>query len=149
MSFAVIYKSQNSSKQNTMVIKTLLVVQTILTLTTFLIIIISPTLIPSSFGISVKANQFALVYLIGANELALAYLSFAGTRITDMNSLKAVIRFFIVFHAATGLVCLYALQQGFADIKILGNVGFRLVASLIFYYYGIFKLSLSSIKINS
>ena len=119
-------------------LRTLLLIQAFATLATFITIIISPSLIPQSFDIKITPNQNLLPYLIGAAELSLAYLSFIGTKTKNIHALKIICNFFIAFHFATALVCFYAIVQG-ASLTLIGNIAFRLIMVVMFYYYGIFK----------
>ena len=113
-------------------------IQAIVTLATFVLIIISPAAVPQALEIALLPNQFLLPYLIGANELALSFLSFKAFKMKDPNTLRLLSMFFIVFHASTGLVCAYALIQG-GSIKIIGNIGMRVIMVSMFFYYGVIK----------
>ena len=119
-------------------LKRLLFIQAIVTFATFLVLVIAPAAIPASFGIGIKPEAYFLCYSIGAAELSLAYLSIAARKFRDMNALRFVCIFFIVFHAATGLLGLYAILQG-APIKIMGNVALRIIMASLFVYYGVYK----------
>lgn len=120
-----------------MAIKKLLLFQAVATFATFILIMAAPALIPQSLGIAITPQQYLLPRLIAANELAIAFMSFYGMRLTHATALGLVCKFFIVFHAATGLVCLYSLLQG-ASANIIGNIALRVVAVSLFYYYGLY-----------
>lgn len=118
----------------------LFLIQGFATLATFLLILFDPIAIPLSLGLTVSKENYAFPLLIGVNELALSYLSFAARSIKEISTLKKISTFFIVFHFATGSMCLVALSYG-ASSKLFANVGFRTVMVLLFAYFGIYKLN--------
>ncbi len=119
--------------------RTLYFIQGFATFATFLLILLNPTAIPNSFGLSVTKENYAFPFLIGANEVALCYLSFAARAIRETKTIKKISTFFIVFHFTTGAMCLVALYYG-ASTKILSNVVLRTIMVVAFYYYGIYKI---------
>ena len=121
-----------------MALNRLLLLQAVITFLSFLAFVGTPATIPASFGIPVGPKQYILSYLLGANELALTYLSLAARKLNDPPARRAIVTFFIVFHAAVGLFGLYSVWQG-ASMSLLGNVALRVLIVGLFYYYGLLK----------
>lgn len=121
-----------------MTLQRLFRLQSVLTFATFMVLVISPTTIPASLGIQLKADHYFLSYSIAAAELAIAYLSLAGSHLHDDQSLRLIARFFLVFHATIGVFALYTVGQGGSG-SLMGNAIFRFVIAAVFYYYGIVR----------
>jgi hypothetical protein len=68
------------------------------------VLIGSPALIPSAVGITIGREDYLLVYLVAAAELAVAVLSFGATRITDWAALRLIVTTLVVLHAASGVL---------------------------------------------
>lgn len=121
-----------------MTLFSLLLVHAIITFVAGVVLIVAPTVIPDTLGIQVQPSAYLLCYLLGAAEIALAFLSFMARSLRDGSALRLVALTFIVFHLATGAVEVLAFAQG-VDAKIWGNIALRLLISLLFFYQGIYK----------
>lgn len=120
-------------------LKILLVVHAIVTLAAGIVLIVAPAAIPGAVDIHIDRQAYLLSYFLGAAELSMAYLSFYARKIADRHTLQIIVITFIVFHAATGILELYALFSG-VPFKILTNILLRAVVIVLFYYYGIRKI---------
>jgi hypothetical protein len=116
----------------------LLVLHAIITVAAGVVLIIAPAQIPKTVNIHLDRSAYLLSYFLGSAELAFAFLSYYGSKLTDVKSLRLVSLTFIVFHAATAAVEVYAFMQG-ASIRLWGNVALRVVIAVLFWYYGVFK----------
>ncbi len=121
-------------------LKLLLVIHAIVTFAAAVVLIVEPSLIPKTVNIEVNHDQYLLSYFLGAAELGIAYLSFQSRNIKDKYALKIIIISFIVFHSSTGVLEVYGLLQG-TDFKIIGNILLRAVISILFYYFGVYKIN--------
>ena len=70
-------------------LRAVFVVHGLITLAGAVVLTVFPTAIPSAVGITVARQEYLLVYLVGAAELAVAVLSFGATRLTDPAALAA------------------------------------------------------------
>lgn len=119
----------------------------IITLAAALLLVFAPAAIPATVEITVKQDQFLLCYFLAAAELAIAYLSFYGRKLTDPAMIRLITVTFIIFHAATLVLELYALSEG-VSLKIIVNIIARLIIIALFYYYGLKPFKLSHRKRN-
>src|SRR5215217_4552308 len=118
----------------------LLIIHAIITFAAGVVLIVAPERIPQAVNIRMEPQAFLLCYLLGSAELALAFLSFYSRTLTDVKSLRLISITFIVFHAVTAAVEVYATTQG-VSVKLWGNVALRVVISFLFWYYGVRQLS--------
>ena len=119
-------------------LKLLLTIHAIVTLAAAIALIVTPELIPNTVDITISHNQYLLSYFLGAAELGIAYLSFQSRKINDAYALRIIVISFIIFHAATGLLEIYALSRNTSP-KIIVNTLLRIVMVSLFCYYGIYK----------
>jgi hypothetical protein len=117
-------------------LKRLFLIQAVATFGTFLLIFINPIAIPQSLGLQMHPDLYILMYLIVANELAIAFLSFSFRKIDDKKYLILVSSFFMIFHLTTAIACIYAIYKG-APNQLLANIIFRILMVGVLYYYGI------------
>lgn len=110
----------------------------IVTLAAGLVLLVAPQLIPSVIGIELDASQYLIAYLLGAAELALAYLSLASRDLRDWTALRLICWTIIVFHVTTVLVEFYAITQG-VSTELWTNIVVRLIVVALFAYYGLRK----------
>jgi hypothetical protein len=76
-------------------------------------------------------NDYLLVYLVAAAELAAAVLSFGALRLTDRPALRLIVATLVVMHGASGLLnLLYLGQTGFSAV-LVANTCARAVAVLV------------------
>lgn len=123
-------------------LKILLTIHAVITLAAGIVLIVAPAAIPATVDIQMQPGEYLLSYFVGAAEIAIAWLSFSTRKITDRHALRIIVTTCIVFHAATGLLEMYALFQG-SSIKLTGNIMLRLAVVALFYYYGIVKTKTS------
>lgn len=116
----------------------LLFIHAIITIAAGILLVVAPAAIPQTVNIQLTSNQYLLCYFLGAAEFAIAYLSFFSRNIKDYHALRIIIITFIIFHGATGILELYALQQGLTS-KIIANIILRIIIVGLFYFYGIYK----------
>lgn len=119
-------------------LKILLLFHSIITLAAGIVLVIAPAIIPGTVNIQLLANQYLLCYFLGAAEFGIAYLSFFSRTINDQSALRIIIISFIVFHAASGILELYAFSEGVSS-KIICNIILRIIIVILFLYYGIYK----------
>jgi hypothetical protein len=118
----------------------LFIIHAIITLAASIVLIVSPALIPETVNIKITPNEYLICYFLGAAEFAIAYLSFFSIKIKDPKVLRLISSTFIVFHITTGILELVAFTQGIS-IKIIANIVLRIIVSVLFAYYGIYKTS--------
>ena len=85
-------------------LRAVFVVHGLITLAGAVVLTAFPTVIPSAVGITVTRQEYLLVYLVAAAELAVAVLSFGATRLTDPAALRLVVTTFVVLHGASGIL---------------------------------------------
>jgi hypothetical protein len=119
-------------------LKRLLIFHAVITLAAGVTLVIAPGLIPSLVGIHFNKDAYFLSYLLAGAEFAIAFLSYRGTTVKNSRALYLLVQTFIVFHATTALLELYALIQGF-DARIWFNVAGRALIVGLFWYYGFVK----------
>lgn len=119
-------------------LKLLLTIHAIVTLAAAIVLIVAPAVIPKTVDIAINHDQYLLSYFLGAAELGIAYLSFRSRKINDAYALRIIVISFIIFHAATGLLEIYALSRDTSP-KIIVNILLRIAMVGLFCYYGICK----------
>jgi hypothetical protein len=117
----------------------LLTVHAVITLVAGVVLIVVPDLIPSAVGIHIEQRAYLICYLLAAAELSFALLSYYGTKLTDTKGLRLISFTFIAFHLSSAVVEFYAFTQGLSG-AIWANIAIRIVAVILFAYYGIYKL---------
>ena len=91
----------------------------VITLAGAVVLTVFPAAIPSTVGITLTQDEYLLVYLVAAAELAAAVLSFGALRLTDPAALGLVVATFVVMHGASGVLnLLYLAQTGFSAVLI-------------------------------
>jgi len=118
----------------------LLIFHAVVTLAAGMVLIIAPSAIPQTVDLEIQPGQFLLCYFLAAAEFALAYLSFFSRNIKDPAVLRLVTITLIIFHGATLLLELLALNNGLS-LKIMVNIAARIIIIAFFYFYGFVKLS--------
>ena len=103
-----------------------------------LMLIVSPSVIPSTVDVHVTKNEYLLCYLLAAAEFAIAYLSFSSRKIKDFAVLKPIIVSLIIFHATTLALEIVAITNG-VSLTLLGNIIARAVIVFMFSYFGLYK----------
>lgn len=91
----------------------------VITLAGAVVLTAFPTAIPAAVGITLTQDDYLLVYLVAAAELAAAVLSFGALRLTDRAVLRLIVATFVVMHGASGLLnLLYLAQTGFSTVLV-------------------------------
>lgn len=104
-------------------------------------LIVAPTLIPSTVNIRLDEKAYLLSYFLGAAEIALAFLSFFAATLKSDEAIRLIAACFAVFHLLTALTELYAMFRG-ADPTLWVNVALRIGVTGAFVYFGIYKTRL-------
>ncbi|MFD1539585.1 hypothetical protein [Nonomuraea guangzhouensis] len=118
-------------------LRILLTLHALVTLAAGVVLIAAPGLIPGAVGVRVAPDDYLVCYLLGAAELAVAFLSFAGRSLRDPEAARLLTRTMIVFHACTAAVEAYAFARAAVDPSIWANVALRLVVIALFIQYGL------------
>jgi len=124
-------------------LKVLLLVHGLITFAASIVLIFTPTAIPKTVNIEISPNEYLLCYFLGAAELSIAFLSVFARKIKDNLSLRLISATFIVFHVTTGALELFALTNGLSS-KIIFNVFLRIVISILFWHFGIYRIKRQS-----
>jgi hypothetical protein len=117
-------------------LKILLLAHAIITFAAGVVLFVAPAAIPGAVDVTIEREQYLICYLLGAAELAIAFLSLTARKLTDRQAIRLVAWTFIVFHATTGIGELYAFARG-TSAGILANVALRVVVVGLFAYYGL------------
>jgi hypothetical protein len=117
-------------------LKRLFVIHALVTFVAGAVLIVAPELIPAAVGISIDPSAYLVCYLLGAAEIAVAFLSYYAKNLTDPPGLRLITLTFVVFHAVTAIVEIFAFMQGLSA-AIWSNVALRVVAVILFTYYGL------------
>jgi len=123
----------------------LLLIHAIVTFAAGVVLLVAPDLIPRTVGIRITSSVYLVCYLLGTSELGLATLSYYSRTLKDAQSLRVVSLSFIVLHASTAAVEVYAFLQGVSPI-IWANIALRILVVMLFLYYGLYKTSARSCK---
>ncbi len=122
-------------------LRILFAVHAILTFAAGVVLVVSPGAIPGAVGIHVEPGAYLLCYLLAAAEFGVSALSWGARRIKDTESQRIVIIAFIVWHAVSGLLEIYASAAGGLNVAIWANVAFRILVIALFTCYGFFTAS--------
>ena len=106
-----------------------------LTFAAFVVLVARPTAIPGRVGLHLDPPAYLVCRLLAAAELGLSVMSWGARTITDVKALRLIITTFVVFHAVSGLLEIYAFTKGLSP-AIWGNVGLRMVVIAFFVWYG-------------
>jgi len=120
-------------------LKLLLIIHALITGLAGIVLIVGPGLIPGTVGITLAQGQNLLSYLLGAAEIGIAVLSFGAAYLSDVRAIRLVAVTMIVFHLCTAAIEGYAFTQGL-DAMIWANVVLRVIVSLLFGYFGLYKI---------
>lgn len=116
----------------------LLLIHAIITLGAGFVLIVAPGMIPATVGIRMDPSAYLICYLLGAAELSIAVLSLYGSSPRHSDALRVICLTIIVFHAFSAIVEILAYIQG-VSAAIWINVAVRVIAVILFVYYGIYK----------
>jgi hypothetical protein len=123
-----------------MTLRLLFTLHAVATLAAAIVLVFAPTVIPRSVGILITPSAFLLCYLLAAAELGIGVVSWGARDLTDAKALQLVVISVIVFHSASALLEVWAFAAGLSG-RILANVAVRVVAVMLFAYYGIARRS--------
>ncbi|MFI7637319.1 hypothetical protein [Nonomuraea sp. NPDC049400] len=123
-------------------LRILLTFHGLITLAAGMVLIAAPGLIPSAVGVRVPADAYLVCYLLGAAELAVSFLSFAGRSLRQSDGARLVAQTMIVFHGCTAAVEAYAFTRG-VHAAIWANVALRMAVIALFAHYGLRRKALS------
>ncbi len=113
-------------------LRAVFVVHGLITLAGAAVLTVFPTAIPSVVGMTVDRQEFLLVYLLGAAELAVSVLSFGATRLTDAKALGLVVTTFVVLHGASGILNLVYMAVTHVNATMIANTVARFTVVLVF-----------------
>lgn len=119
-----------------MKLKVLLLAHAIITFAAGVVLFIAPEAIPGAVSVTISPEAYLICYLLGAAELAIAFLSLAARKLTDRQAIRIVVWTLIVFHACTGAAELYAFARG-TSAAILANLALRILVVALFAFYGL------------
>ena len=113
-------------------LRAVFIVHGVITLAGAVVLTVFPTAIPSAVGITVTRQEYLLVYLVGAAELAVAVLSFGATRLTERAALRLVVTTFVVLHGFSGVLDLVYLGVTEVNGTIIANTVARFAVVVVF-----------------
>jgi hypothetical protein len=103
-------------------LRTVLLIHGAITLCGAVLMIVFPRAIPAAVGIDLRPEDYLVVYLVAAAELAAAVLSFGAVRLTDRSALRLVVATLVVLHGVSGLLnVLYASQIGWSAVLVVNT----------------------------
>ncbi len=117
----------------------LLIIHGIITLAAGVVLSFAPGFIPGAVGIHMDPGAYLICYLLAASEFSLAVLSFCGSALTDVKALHAIVISCLVLHLSSAALEIVAYKQGLSA-GIWWNVLLRIVVSILFWYFGFYKL---------
>jgi hypothetical protein len=117
-------------------IRILLLIHAIITFAAGVVLFAEPTFIPGAAGAHIGSDAYVVCYLLGAAELAIAFLSFTARQLCDHQAVRIVVWTLIVFHACTAAGESYTLINGVSAV-ILANVAVRILVVALFANYGL------------
>jgi len=104
----------------------------LITLAGAVVLMVFPTAIPSMVGMTIGRQEYLLVYLVGAAELAVAVLSFGATQLTDVAALRLIVTTFVVLHGVSGILDLVYMGVTEPNATIIANTVARFVVVAVF-----------------
>jgi hypothetical protein len=104
----------------------------LITLAGAVVLMVFPTAIPSMVGMTIARQEYLLVYLVGAAELAVAVLSFGATQLTDVAALRLIVMTFVVLHGFSGILDLVYMGVTEPNATIIVNTVARFVVVAVF-----------------
>lgn len=120
-------------------LRILLIFHAAATFAAAVVLIAAPELIPGAVGIRVEAGAYLICYLLAAAELSIAVLSWSARTLTDAKALRIIVITFIVLHAASGVLEIYAFSAQGLSAAIWSNIVLRAVMVFLLTYFGFYK----------
>jgi hypothetical protein len=109
------------------VLQAVFVIHGVITLAGAVVLVAFPTAIPSLVGISLGREDYLLVYLVAAAELALAVLSFGAAQLTDPAALGLVVTTLVALHLTSGILDMAYMGMTQVDRALIANTVLRFV----------------------
>lgn len=125
-----------------MTLRRLLTLHAVVTFAAGVVLIAAPDLIPGAVGVHVPSDAYLVCYLLGAAELAVAFLSFAGRNLRQPDGMRLIAWTMVVFHGCTAAVEVYAFARG-VHAGIWANVALRGAVIALFVHFGLRRKGLS------
>jgi len=122
-----------------MTLRALLALHAFVTAAAGIVLAIVPAAIPAAVGIVLDPSAYLVAYFISGAEFAIAYLSLRAVTLQG-EALRLAVQTIVVFHAATGLLEMYALLQG-VDPRLWLNLILRIIVIILFSWFGFRRLS--------
>lgn len=119
-------------------LRILAILHAVITTLAGIVLVIAPSFIPNTVGISLDPSAYLICYLLAASEFSIAVLSYGIVVIKDRNAIRIIVLSLIIFHGSAAVLELYAFTQGLSP-AIWGNIALRILAVILFYYFGIYK----------
>jgi hypothetical protein len=113
-------------------LRVVFVVHGLITLAGAVVLTAFPTAIPSAVGITLERDDYLLVYLVAAAELAIAVLSFGAARLTDRQALGLIVATLVVLHLASGILDVVYMGMTQADGTMIANTVLRFTVVAVF-----------------
>jgi hypothetical protein len=123
-------------------LRRLLALHALVTFAAGVVLIAVPELIPAAVGVHITPDTYLMCYLLGAAELAVAFLSWSGRTLHQPDAVRLATRTMIVFHGCTAVVEAYAFTRG-VHAAIWANVALRMAVIALFIHYGSRRKGLS------
>jgi hypothetical protein len=113
-------------------LRVVLALHGVITLAGAAVLMVFPKAIPAMVGITISRNDYLLVYLVAAAELAFAVLSFGALRITDRSALRLIVTTFVVLHATSGILDIVYMALTEPNATMVSNTVLRFAVVAVF-----------------
>ena len=113
-------------------LRAVFVVHGLITLAGAVVLTVFPTAIPSAVGITLERQDYLLVYLVAAAELAVAVLSFGAARLTDLQALGLIVTTLVVLHLSSGILDMVYMGLTGANGTMIANTVLRFTVVVVF-----------------
>lgn len=115
-------------------LRAVLIAHGLITLAGADVLVAFPTAIPSMIGLDVTRQEYLLVYLVGAAELAVAVLSFGAARLTDRAALRLIVVTLMVLHGASGILDILYMALTETSAVLIANTIARFAVVAVFFF---------------
>jgi hypothetical protein len=109
----------------------------IITFAAGVVLFFAPEVILGTVGIAIAKSQYLICYFLGCAEMAIAFLSFRATMLTDKKTLQILCQTIIIFHLLTAVAESIAFVRGLSSIIAI-NIGVKFFVSILFWKYGFY-----------
>lgn len=100
-----------------------------------LVWLVAPKAMPASYGLDIDSYAAYLFQILGAINVATAVLCFLVSGMAHSPARQAVVTFFVVEQALSGIVSLIAVLGGVLDVAGWFSVALNLALALAFGYF--------------